>query len=241
MKNLPSKENKEHFVREMFNSIASNYDLLNSLMSMGMDKGWRRVAVKCSEVKNNGRVLDICCGTGKITMELAAAVGKNGRVIGLDFSENMLGVARQTVKGSEFEDRIELVQGNAMALVFPDSTFDAVTVGWGLRNVPDIKTVVGEMMRVVKPGGMVVSLDMAKPELPFFKQAYWLYFEKLVPLMGKICAHQKSAYSYLHDSARVFPHQKELALLFQRVGLVETGYHNLFGGVVAVVKGRKPR
>lgn len=225
----------------MFNSIAPRYDLLNTLMSLGMDKRWRQLAVKRSGVLPGGRALDICCGTGMITVELARAVGSDGHVTGLDFSQNMLNIARQRVSRSPWQEVVDLVAGNAMSLPFEENSFDAVTVGWGLRNVPDIKTVVTEMVRVTKPGGMVVSLDMAKPELPVFKQIYWLYFEKLVPLMGKIWAKQESAYSYLHNSARAFTPQKELADIFREAGLEETGYQNLFGGVVALVAGRKPQ
>lgn len=238
---LPSRENKERFVREMFDSIAGKYDLLNTLMSLGMDAGWRQFAVKRAKVKSGDRVLDICCGTGKITMELARVVGKSGTVTGLDFSSSMLEVANRELEGFDLKDVITLVQGNAMDLPFPDHSFDAVTVGWGLRNVPDIEKVVREMMRVVKPGGMVVSLDMAKPEMVVFKQVYWLYFEKLVPLMGKIWARRKGAYSYLHQSAKEFLSQKELKDLFYRIGLKQADYHNLCCGVVAVVEGQKPQ
>lgn len=236
---LPGKEQKEKYVRDMFNNIANRYDLLNTLMSLGMDKSWRKFAVKRAEIKPGAKVLDICCGTGMITMEIAKVIGRNGHVTGLDFSESMLSVAQQNISNFELKDVIKLMQGNAMKLPFDDNTFDAVTVGWGLRNVPDIAVVVKEMQRVVKPGGMIVSLDMAKPEIPVFKQLYWLYFEKLVPLMGKLWAKKESAYSYLHDSAKEFPHQRQLTNIFNNNGLTETCYHNLFGGVVAVVEGRK--
>jgi demethylmenaquinone methyltransferase/2-methoxy-6-polyprenyl-1,4-benzoquinol methylase len=126
-----------------------------------------------------------------------------------------------------------------MALPFEDNTFDCVTVGWGLRNVPEIETAIKEMLRVVKPGGKVVSLDMGKPTAPVFKQAHWFYFEQIVPLMGKFWAGKKRAYTYLHDSTKAFPAQDELTKIFARCGLTETKYHNLTGGVVAVVEGRK--
>lgn len=240
MPNLPGKDNKEKFVREMFNSIARRYDLMNSLMSMGLDKSWRRYTVHRSEIKSGGYGLDVCCGTGMLAMEMARAAGPKGRVVGLDFSENMLAVAGENIKDFALRDNIRLIQGNAMQLPFEDNIFDCVTVGWGLRNVPDVLTAVKEMTRVIKPGGKVVSLDMAQPEAPVFKQMYWLYFEKLIPAMGKLWAGNKGAYGYLHDSARFFPHQAKLAEMFGRAGLAETGYHNLMGGIVAVVEGRKP-
>lgn len=240
MTELPNKEHKEGYVQDLFDTIATKYDLLNSIMTLGMDHRWRKFAVLRAEVGKGSNVLDICCGTGKITVELGKRVGEKGHVTGLDFSHNMLEIARAAVAEAGLGERVTLVQGNAMKLPFADNSFDAVTVGWGLRNVPDIFAVVEEMLRVVKPGKMIVSLDMAKPEIPVFKEIYWMYFEKMVPLMGKIWAKKKSAYDYLHHSAKVFLHQKELTLLFQKAGVINATYHNLFGGVVAVVEGRKP-
>lgn len=240
MANLPSKENKEKFVREMFNSIARRYDVMNTLMSFGLDKSWRRFTVARAELNSGGHGLDVCCGTGMLSMEQAKAAGHDGKVTGLDFSENMLDVARQNVKEFDLKDNITFIQGNAMELPFEDNTFDCATVGWGLRNVPDIATVVKEMVRVIKPGCKVVSIDMGQPITPVFKQVYWLFFEKLIPAMGKATAGNKGAYDYLHDSAKVFPPQWELAQIFAQAGLVETGYKNLVGGAVAVVEGRKP-
>lgn len=240
MAKLPSKENKENYVREMFNTIAGRYDLMNTLMSLGLDKSWRKFTVERSELKAGGVGLDVCCGTGMLVRELAGIAGESGKITGLDFSENMLKVARKNLENFALRDNIELIQGNAMELPFPDDSFDCITVGWGLRNVPDIMTALREMVRVVRPGGKVVSLDMAKPSMPVFKQVYWLYFEQLVPMMGKIWAGRRSAYSYLHDSAREFPHQAVLTKMFTTAGLAETKYHDLSGGVVAVVEGRKP-
>lgn len=240
MDSLPSKENKAKYVQETFNSIAKNYDLMNTLMSLGLDKSWRRLAVKRSELKEGGKGLDVCCGTGMLTMEQARAAGSTGKITGLDFSEKMLDVARQNIRDFEFKDSIQFIQGDAMDLPFENNNFDCATVGWGLRNVPDIFKAVREMIRVVKPGGKVISLDMAQPMTPVFREFYWLCFNKVVPAMGKLLSGNKKAYGYLHDSAKVFVHQKELAGIFAEAGLVETGYLNLCGGVVAIVEGRKP-
>lgn len=237
---LPPKEHKERFVRDMFNSIAGRYDLMNTLMSMGLDHSWRRFAVRRAGLTPGGNGLDICCGTGKIVMEQAAVAGPSGSVTGLDFSEQMLAVAQDNLRDFPLRDTIRLIRGNAMKLPFDDNTFDCATVGWGLRNVPDIAGALQEMVRVVKPGGKVVSLDMAQPTAPVFKQLYWLCFDKLIPAMGKVWAGNKGAYAYLHDSAQLFPPQWELADMFAAAGLTETGFHNLAGGVVAVVEGQKP-
>ncbi|HEY8910478.1 MAG TPA: bifunctional demethylmenaquinone methyltransferase/2-methoxy-6-polyprenyl-1,4-benzoquinol methylase UbiE [Desulfosporosinus sp.] len=234
-------KDKATYVKETFNSIAGHYDLMNSLMSLGMDKRWRRVAVQRVEAKPGMQILDVCCGTGQLSMELGKVVGPSGNVTGLDFSQNMLDVAKHTLTQFSNKDCIQFIQGDAMALPFSDHSFDGVTVGWGLRNLPDLRQGIREMARVVKPGGKVVSLDMAKPSLPGFKQAYWVYFEKLVPLMGTIWAKKSSAYQYLHDSAREFPSQQELVRIFAECGLSEPRYDNLAGGVVAVVSGTKPR
>lgn len=236
---LPSQDQKERYVRDMFNGIAGRYDMMNKLMSFGMDQSWRRYAIQRARIRPGMKVFDACCGTAELTMEIAKSVGATGQVTGLDFSEQMLAVGEAKVQGSEFRSRVRLVQGNVMELPFADDTFDAVTVGWGLRNVPDMDRTLQEMLRVLKPGGWAVSIDMAKPTAPFFKQAYWLYFDWLVPLMGKITAGRKSAYQYLHDSSRAFDSQEQLTARFARNGFMQTGFHNLMGGVVAVVEGQK--
>ena len=231
---------KATYVKETFNSIAGHYDLMNTLMSLGMDKRWRRLAVKHVGAKPGMHILDVCCGTGQLSMELGEVVGPEGNVTGLDFSKNMLEVAKYSLIQSWNPGNIRFIQGNAMELPFPDQYFDGATVGWGLRNLPDLRQGIREMVRTVKPGGKVVSLDMAKPSFPVFKQAYWIYFEKLVPLMGKMWAKKASAYQYLHDSAREFPAQDELARIFTECGLIDSHFDNLAGGVVAIVTGRKP-
>lgn len=235
-----SGKDKSSYVQETFNSIAKRYDLMNTLMSFGLDRSWRKKAVHTVEAKPGMHIVDVCCGTGQLSLQLALTVGTTGHITGLDFSQNMLEKAREHVSGSAYQSNIELIQGDAMSLPFEDNSFDGATVGWGLRNLPDLEKGIREMIRVVKPGGKVVSLDMAKPTLPGFKQGYWLYFEKLVPLMGKVWAGKAKAYQYLHDSTREFPAQQELARIFERAGLVETHYENLAGGVVALVSGRKP-
>jgi demethylmenaquinone methyltransferase/2-methoxy-6-polyprenyl-1,4-benzoquinol methylase len=238
--NLPAKEDKAQYVQETFNSIAKNYDLMNTLITLGLDKSWRRFVVRRSGLQAGGKGLDICCGTGMLTMELARAAGAAGRVTGLDFSEKMLDVARQNIREFEFKDNIQLIQGDAMNLPFESDLFDCATVGWGLRNVPDILQTVQEMARVIKPGGKVVSLDMAQPTIPVFRELYWLFFNKVIPAAGKLFSGNRKAYDYFHDSAKAFVHQKELAGIFAQAGLIETGFINLCGGVVAIVEGRKP-
>lgn len=231
---------KASYVKETFNAIAKRYDSMNSIMSFGLDKRWRRLAVERVGAKPGMRMLDVCCGTGQLSLELCKAVRPQGTVTGLDFSPNMLEIAQEALAKCSDPDLIQFMQGNALELPFPDQSFDGATVGWGLRNLPDLRQGIREMVRVVKPGGKVVSLDMGKPSFPVFKEVYWVYFEKIVPLLGKIWAKKAGAYQYLHDSAREFPGQRELAGIFKECGLEDTKFDNLAGGVVAVVVGRKP-
>ena len=240
MSNLPGKEGKAKYVQETFNSIAKSYDLINTLMTFGLDKSWRRLTVKLSELKEGGTGLDVCCGTGMLTMEQARAAGPVGKIPRLDFAENMIEGAWQNIRDYSLKDNIRFIQGDAMDLPVENNYFDCATVGWGLRNIPDVFKAVQEMARVVKPGGKVISLDMAQPAAPGFREFYWLCFDRVIPAVGNLLSGNKKAYKYFYSSARGFMGQKELADLFAQAGLTETRYLNLCGGVVAIVEGRKP-
>ncbi len=233
-------KDKPQYVKDTFNSIAAKYDIMNTFMSLGMDERWRRKTVKTVKAQPGMYVLDVCCGTGKLTKELAKAVMPTGKVIGLDFSEKMLAEAKKNIDHSQGKEVITLLQGDAMNLNFEDNTFDGVTIGWGLRNLHDSRKGIKELTRVVKPGSMVVSIDMGKPSMPVFKQIYWLYFEKIVPLLGRLWAGKHKEYNYLFNSAYEFESQVKLKKIFAEAGLVNTGYSNLAGGSIAIVYGQKP-
>lgn len=235
-----SGKDKSQYVQDMFNSIAGRYDLMNSLMSMGMDGYWRKKVVRTVQARPGMKILDVCCGTGKLTRELAKTVYPSGQVTGVDFSEKMLNEAWKNLNHAQGKENIILLQGDALSLSFDDNSFDGATVGWGLRNLPDLYQGLREMIRVVKSGSMVVSIDMGKPSLPVFKDLYWLSFEKIIPFLGKVLGGKQKEYHYLYQSASNFESQSALAQIFQECGLVQTGYINLFGGVVAIVYGRKP-
>ena len=234
-----SDKNKAEFVKNTFNSIAANYDLMNTIMTLGMDRRWRKRAVQTVKAVAGSNILDVCCGSGKLSINIAKVVEPRGSVTGLDFSEKMLEEAKKNIISANAKG-IELVQGDAMKLPFENDSFDGATVGWGLRNLPDLRKGIIEMVRVVKPGSMVVSLDMAKPEVPIFKEIYWLFFKTTVPLLGRIWADKREEYDYLYKSAVDFESQKELVKIFGESGLTKTGYINLLGGVVAIVYGQKP-
>ena len=150
----------------------------------------------------------------------------------------MLTAAKKNI-GSQNIHNINLINCNALSLPFPDNTFDCVTTAWGLRNIPDMRAAIREMIRVVKPGCKIVSLDMGQPEFPVFREVAWISFKNIIPLLGLIFAKNRGAYKYLYTSARSFSGQKELTEMFKESGMSETRYHNFIGGVVALVEGKK--
>jgi demethylmenaquinone methyltransferase/2-methoxy-6-polyprenyl-1,4-benzoquinol methylase len=230
---------KEKYVHGVFTAIARRYDLMNTLLSFNRDRYWRRRAVAATRLVPGGQALDVCCGTGRLALELAKVAGPSGRVVGLDFCRAMLDIAAATIAANPHGRTIQLLEGNAMALPFADDSFDCATIGFALRNVPDIPAVLAEMRRVVRPGGTVVSLELAKPGAPVFKQLYYLYFERILPLLGKAGSGTDGPYRWLPESLRRFPHQAEIRDTFAAVGLKEASYQELTGGIVAVHTGIK--
>ncbi|MCE4047212.1 MULTISPECIES: demethylmenaquinone methyltransferase [Bacillaceae] len=235
MREHQSKEEKVHHV---FEKIYGNYDKMNTVISFQQHKIWRKETMKRMNVPKGAKALDVCCGTADWTISLADAVGSTGEVIGLDFSENMLSIGKEKTKDYQ---QIQLIHGNAMELPFADDSFDFVTIGFGLRNVPDYLQVLKEMRRVVKPGGKVVCLETSQPTMPVFKQGYYFYFRFVMPLFGKIFAKSYKEYSWLQESARDFPGMKELASLFEKAGLSNVTYKAYSGGVAAVHIGFKEK
>lgn len=236
---MPDLTAKEKYVHGVFAAIARRYDLMNTLLSFNRDKYWRRVAVASTLLAAGGRALDVCCGTGLLTLELAKTAGPRGSVVGVDFCRAMLDVAAATIAAASGGAPIELIEANAMALPFANDSFDCATIGFALRNVPDIAAVLAEMRRVVKPGGAVVSLELAKPSAPGFKQLYYLYFEHILPLLGKAGSGVDGPYRWLPESLRRYPHQAQILEIFRAVGLRDTSCRELTGGIVAVHYGKK--
>ncbi|PKR85911.1 demethylmenaquinone methyltransferase [Heyndrickxia camelliae] len=229
---------KEERVHTVFEKIYDNYDKMNSVISFQQHVKWRRDTMKKMNVQEGAKALDVCCGTADWTIALANAVGPNGKVYGLDFSENMLKIGQEKVSGLP---QVELIHGNAMELPFDDNTFDYVTIGFGLRNVPDYMHVLKEMFRVVKPGGMAVCLETSQPTMFGFKQGYYFYFRYIMPVLGKLLAKSYSEYSWLQESARDFPGMKELAVMFEKAGFINIQYKPYSGGVAASHIGYKER
>lgn len=233
------QQSKEERVHEVFENISEKYDVMNSVISFQRHKSWRKYTMKVMDVQQNQTALDVCCGTADWTIALADAVGKNGKVYGLDFSKNMLSVGEQKVKDLTLS-QIELLHGNAMELPFEDNTFDYVTIGFGLRNVPDYEQVLREMARVVKPGGAVVCLETSQPTMPGFNQLFRFYFRFIMPLFGKLFAKSYKEYSWLQESASTFPGMKELARMFEKAGLENVKVKAFSFGAAAMHIGYKP-
>jgi len=217
-------------VREMFDRISPSYDRMNMLMSMGRDGRWRRRAVRASRVGPGGEALDVCCGTGDLAIELRRVAGPSGRVVGLDFSPQMLAVAARKCPA------VEWVQGDALALPFADGAFDAVTVGFGVRNLADLDRGLREMARVLKPGGRLVILEITQPTRPPLSVFFSLWFDRVVPLLGAFSSNRE-AYSYLPESVRSFPSPLGLAEAMDRAGFERIRYTVLAGGIIAIHSG----
>ena len=218
----------------MFDRIASRYDLMNSVMSAGLHHRWRSRAADFASLAPGETALDVCCGTGDLALELKRRVGPEGTVVGLDFSEPMLELAR--AKSARLGAGVAFRHGNALELPFGDSSFDAATVGFGVRNLVDLRRGVLELIRVVRPGRRVVILEITTPSRPPLSWFYGLWFDRIVPLLGAV-AGDRDAYSYLPESVKRFPPALELAELMHGCGLTDVRFSLLGGGIVAVHAG----
>lgn len=232
------RQSKEERVHEVFETIYPKYDFMNSVISFQRHNAWRKDTMKRMDVQKGASALDICCGTADWTIALADTVGSGGSVYGLDFSKNMLKIGQEKVNAKHLS-QVKLIHGNAMDLPFEDNSFDYVTIGFGLRNVPDYIKVLQEMTRVAKPGGKIVCLETSQPTIPVFKQFYYAYFRYIMPLLGRLLAKSYKQYSWLQESARDFPGRKELAELFRQAGMVNIEVKAYDGGVAAMHLGHK--
>ena len=227
---------KKEQVHDVFQNISGKYDRLNNIISFEQHKTWRKRVMKEMNVKSGSKALDVCCGTADWTISLSKAVGHTGEVIGVDFSENMLEVGKRKTKDMH---NIQLVHGDAMNLPFEDNEFDYVTIGFGLRNVPDYLATLKELNRVLKPGGMIVCLETSQPTTKVFKQCSKLYFKFVMPIFGKIFAKSKDEYEWLQQSTFDFPDKEKLKRLFNQAGFSNVKVRSFTGGVAAMHLGYK--
>jgi demethylmenaquinone methyltransferase/2-methoxy-6-polyprenyl-1,4-benzoquinol methylase len=233
----PSSPEFEAQVRTMFDRIAGVYDLMNTAMTAGMHHRWRERAADRAELGPGDAALDLCCGTGDLAFELARRVGPDGVVVGCDFSDAMLELARRKAAGrGASQARFEWA--DALDLPYDEASFDAVTVGFGVRNLVDVERGLGEMVRVLRPGGRAVILEITQPRRPPLSAFYSLWFDRLVPLLGAL-AGDRGAYTYLPESVKRFPAPEGLAAMMAGAGLQRVRYLVLAGGIIAIHSGAK--
>jgi demethylmenaquinone methyltransferase/2-methoxy-6-polyprenyl-1,4-benzoquinol methylase len=233
--NFMNMAKKAKYVHRMFASIAPRYDLLNTLLSLNRDRYWRKFAVERSGLLPGGSAIDVATGTGKLAIELAKVVGPDGKVVGVDFCREMLDIAEEKCRGL----CIEVAEGNAQELPYPDNEFDLATIGFALRNVESIEKTLEEMTRVVKSGGRIISLEFTQPDNVLFRGLYYLYFFRFLPVVGRMVSRDKEAYSYLPASVAGFLSKKELGDVMEGIGLKDIEIYSLTGGIVAVHIGVK--
>lgn len=224
---------KPAYVRTMFDRIARIYDLMNRVLTVGMDARWRDFAARQLALRSGERALDLGCGTGDMSIAIARRSPADAQVVGVDFSEGMLAVGREKVRRLGLEHRIELRQGDGLHLDVADGAFDGVSSAWLVRNLSDIPAGFREMRRVTRPGGRVVCLEMSHPYNPIFNWGFHLYFDRLVPLVGKLVGKNFDAYSYLPSSVVSHPDAPALKRLMEGAGWRDVRYYYLLGGVVA--------
>lgn len=233
-----SNKNKKEQVEEMFDTISDNYDGLNRIISLGTDVSWRKKVVQLVAEQKPHHVLDIATGTGDLAIQFAEKVQAE-KIVGLDLSEGMLSVARKKVKDTDIDTKIEFVKGDSEALPFDDNSFDAVTVSFGIRNFENLEKGLAEILRVLKKGGLFVILETSVPTKFPFKQGYSIYAKGILPIIGKIFSKDKVAYSYLSESASVFPYGEALNNILRKTGFIEVNDKPQTFGVATIYTATK--
>ena len=226
-------QEKAHRVRGVFDSVAGNYDLMNDLMSGGLHRLWKRFTIEQAAVRRGQQVLDLAGGTGDLARAFAGKVGSSGHVVLADINASMLREGRKRLTDAGVAGNLSITQVDAEKLPFAESTFDCITMAFGLRNVTDKNAALASMLNVLKPGGKAMILEFSKPTASL-KPAYDLYSFKVLPFLGKLVANDESSYQYLAESIRMHPDQETLLKLMQDTGFAKCRYHNLAGGIVAL-------
>lgn len=230
---------KVNLVRGVFDSVANQYDIMNDLMSLGIHRLWKRIAVQLSNVREGQQVLDLAGGTGDLTTLFTKRVGKSGKVVLADINSEMLRTGRDRLIDRGLIEGITYAQVNAECLPFEDNSFDCVCIAFGLRNVTDKEAALRSMYRVLKPGGRVIILEFSHPTDKITEKVYDFYSFKLLPKIGKFIAKDEDSYRYLAESIRMHPKQDQLKEMMEEAGLERCEYFNMSQGIVAVHRGYK--
>ncbi|MBF0127444.1 MAG: bifunctional demethylmenaquinone methyltransferase/2-methoxy-6-polyprenyl-1,4-benzoquinol methylase UbiE [Magnetococcales bacterium] len=230
---------KVHKVRQVFDSVSRNYDLMNDLMSMGVHRLWKHFAIRRMRLRPGNRLLDVAGGTGDLARLMHKNLAGQGDIVIYDINAAMLEQGRTRLTDEGCVAGIRWVQGNAEQLPFPDHAFHGVTIGFGIRNVTQIDAALREMVRVLRPGGQFMCLEFSQVALPFLRPVYEAYSFKVLPEIGHWVARDRDAYQYLVESIRRFPEQERFKSMLEEAGLFQVRYHNLTGGVAAVHIGVK--
>ncbi|MEP1553224.1 MAG: bifunctional demethylmenaquinone methyltransferase/2-methoxy-6-polyprenyl-1,4-benzoquinol methylase UbiE [Paraglaciecola sp.] len=232
-------DQKVNMVKDVFQSVAAKYDIMNDVMSLGIHRLWKRYTIDSSGVRAGHKVLDLAGGTGDLTAKFSRIVGESGQVILADINDAMLKVGREKLRDKGIVGNVEYVQANAEELPFPDNSFDIITIAFGLRNVTDKDKALASMYRVLKPGGRLLVLEFSKPTHDMLNKAYDMYSFHLLPKIGQLVANDADSYQYLAESIRMHPEQDVLKEMMENVGFEQTTYTNLTGGIVALHRGFK--
>jgi len=230
---------KAGHVRGVFDSVATNYDLMNDLMSVGLHRVWKRFTLERTGLRPGDRALDVACGTGDLAAGMSRQVGPDGRVVMSDINAAMLAEGRRRLLNKGIVGNVAIVQANAEQLPFPDEQFHCITIGFGLRNVTDKPAALATMARVLKPGGRLLVLEFSRPSLGAMQPLYDLHLSKVLPKLGQVVAKDAASYRYLAESIRMHPNQEEMLAMMTDAGLEDCRYYNLSGGIVALHVGYK--
>lgn len=231
-------ENKKKQVEHMFDQIAFRYDFLNRFLSVGIDKIWRKKAIGFLEGKNADYILDVATGTGDFAINSYKRLHPK-KITGIDLSEGMLDIGRKKIAKLGLSSSIELTRGDSESLSFPDNTFDAATVAFGVRNFENLEKGLSEMLRVLKPGGTLVVLEFTRPSAPVIKQLYKFYMNYVTPTVGKIFSKNSDAYQYLNDSVFQFPEKQNFVNILNHLGYREAFYKTLTFGICTIYCAKK--
>lgn len=233
-----SELSKKQQVADMFNSIAFRYDFLNRFLSGGIDIYWRKKAIRELKALNPSRILDVATGTADVAIMMTRYLHP-GKITGIDISAGMLEVGRKKIERLKLSDKIELLSGDSESIQFPDNTFDAVTVAFGVRNFEHLEKGLQEMLRVLKPGGRLVILEFSKPRQRSFKSLYNIYLKLVAPGIGRWISKNRQAYQYLNESVKAFPEGNDFIEILNRTGYSNTSLQTLSLGICSIYCGSK--